>query len=110
MPSAHVGAAGPRDLMPSAHDSIPTTVGRPARVASTEADARTLTGLEAGQPTKLDLAIVRTQAKAALVGLGWKAAIAGAAIAEAVAAMQGEVVTLERLIFESLRRCPVRKG
>jgi hypothetical protein len=69
-----------------------------------------LTGLGAGTPTKLDLAIVRTQVKAALVGLGWKAAIAGAAIAEAVAAMQDEAVTLERLIFESLRRCPVRKG
>ena len=59
--------------------------------------------------TKLDIAILRTQAKAALVGLGWKSAIAHAAIAAAVGE-HGDDVTLERLIFEALRRCPVPRG
>ncbi|HSS00396.1 MAG TPA: HNH endonuclease signature motif containing protein [Kofleriaceae bacterium] len=59
--------------------------------------------------TKLDLAILETQAKAALVGLGWKPAIARVAIAAALAEL-GYNVTLERLIFESLRRCPVPKA
>jgi hypothetical protein len=49
------------------------------------------------------------QAKAALTGLGWKRAIAHAAVAAAVAE-QGPDVTLERLVFESLRRCPVPTG
>ena len=44
--------------------------------------------------------------KAALIGLGWKPAIANAAVSAAAAA-QGTEFTLERLIFESLRRCPV---
>jgi Holliday junction resolvasome RuvABC DNA-binding subunit len=51
------------------------------------------------------MAILRTQARAALTGLGWKPAIASAAVDAAVAA-QGPDITLERLIFESLRRCP----
>jgi hypothetical protein len=55
--------------------------------------------------SKLDAAIVRAQAKAALTGLGWKPAIAQAAVAGAVE-VQGAGVTLERLIFEALRRCP----
>lgn len=54
---------------------------------------------------KLDAAILRTQAKAALTGLGWKPAIAHAAVAAAAEA-QGDAATLERLIFEALRRCP----
>jgi Holliday junction resolvasome RuvABC DNA-binding subunit len=61
-----------------------------------------------GTASKLDAAILRTQAKAALTGLGWKPAIAHAAVAAAAAA-QGAGVTLERLIFESLRRCSAPK-
>jgi hypothetical protein len=53
----------------------------------------------------LDAAIVCSQAKTALVGLGWKTAIARAAVAEAAAALGGGA-TLERLIFEALCRCP----
>ena len=59
--------------------------------------------------SKLDAAIVRTEAREALVGLGWKTAVAGAAVTAATAAL-GDEVTLERLIFESLRRCPMPKG
>ncbi len=58
-----------------------------------------------GAPIKLDAAIFRTQAKEALVGLGWKPATAQAASAAASVAL-GTDATLERLIFEALRRCP----
>ncbi len=58
-----------------------------------------------GAPIKLDAAILGTQAKEALVGLGWKPAMAQAASAAASAAL-GAGATLERLIFEALRRCP----
>jgi hypothetical protein len=58
-----------------------------------------------GAPTKLDAAISCTQAKEALVGLGWKPAIAQAAVAAASTAL-GAKATLDRLIFEALRRCP----
>jgi hypothetical protein len=53
---------------------------------------------------KLETAIVRTQAKDALVGLGWRPAVAQAAVAAAFATLGAEA-TLERLIFEALRRC-----
>ncbi len=58
-----------------------------------------------GAPIKLDAAILGAQAKEALVGLGWKPAMAQAASAAASAAL-GTGATLERLIFEALRRCP----
>jgi hypothetical protein len=58
---------------------------------------------------RLGAAILCTQAKAALTGLGWKPAIAQAAVAAAAAA-RGTDVTLEQLITESLRRCPVPKA
>jgi Holliday junction resolvasome RuvABC DNA-binding subunit len=63
------------------------------------------TGAHVDATSKLDVAIVRTQAKAALIGLGWKSAIAHAAVATAAAA-GGTEMALERLIFEALRRCP----
>ncbi|HET9623401.1 MAG TPA: HNH endonuclease [Kofleriaceae bacterium] len=52
----------------------------------------------------LQTAVLRTQAKAALLGLGWKPAVAVPAIEAAMGAL-GAAPTLERLIFESLRRC-----
>jgi len=55
--------------------------------------------------SRLEAAVLRTQAKAALTGMGWKPAIAQAAVAAAVAA-QGAGSTLERLIVDALRRCP----
>jgi hypothetical protein len=58
-----------------------------------------------GAPVKLDAAIFSTQAKEALVGLGWKPAIASAAVAAASTALGAEA-TLDRLIFEALRQCP----
>jgi Holliday junction resolvasome RuvABC DNA-binding subunit len=61
--------------------------------------------IHAGAPSKLDVAVVRTQAKEALIGLGWKSAIAQAAVAAASASL-GTQAALEPLIFEALRRCP----
>ena len=57
-----------------------------------------------GAPTRLDVAVLYTEAKEALIGLGWKPAIAKAAVASASAAL-GTAPTLERLICEALRRC-----
>jgi hypothetical protein len=67
------------------------------------------TSARASGASRLDAAILRTQAKAALTGLGWKPAIAHAAVAAAAEA-QGDAATLERLIFEALRRCPTPKA
>ncbi|HEX7839809.1 MAG TPA: HNH endonuclease signature motif containing protein [Kofleriaceae bacterium] len=64
---------------------------------------------DAGATSKLEVAIVRAQAKAALIGLGWKSAIAHAAVAAAAAA-HGTEMALERWIFEALRRCPAPKA
>jgi HNH endonuclease/Holliday junction resolvase RuvA-like protein len=60
-------------------------------------------------PARLDAAILRTQAKEALVRLGWKSAIAQRAVADAMAAL-GADATIERLISEALRRCPRPTG
>jgi Holliday junction resolvasome RuvABC DNA-binding subunit len=63
----------------------------------------------AGTSSKLDAAILRTQAKTALTGLGWKPAIAHAAVTAAAAGAAPDV-TLEQLIYASLRHCPVPKS
>jgi hypothetical protein len=93
--NAHVGAVKPAASV--------TTGG--ARMIGFNSSA-SVTGVGSN---RLDAAILHTQAKAALTALGWKPAIAAAAVAAAAAA-QGAEVTLERLIFESLRRCPAPKA
>ena len=92
-PAAHPGAHV--DATPAARLS--------AHVGATPA-ARLSAHVDAA--SKLDGAIVRTQAKAALIGLGWKPTIAHAAVRAAGAAL-GTELALERLIAEALRRCPV---
>ena len=57
------------------------------------------------RPSTFGLVAVRTQARDALVGLGWKVAIAGAAVQEAYARV-GTAATIDVLIREALRRCP----
>src|SRR6185295_9283021 len=57
--------------------------------------------------TKLDATIVSTQARDALVGLGWKPAIAQAAVNEAWSHV-GPNAAVELLIREALRRCPTK--
>ena len=66
-------------------------------------------GAQEGASSKLDAAILRTQAKTALTGLGWKPAIAHAAVTAAAAGAAPDV-TLEQLIYASLRHCPVPKA
>jgi hypothetical protein len=58
--------------------------------------------------TRLDAAIMRAQTHDALVGLGWKAAIARAAV-ESAASRVGREATLDAWIREALRQCPVRR-
>jgi hypothetical protein len=107
-----VGAPGRGSIEPvTRHDAA---ILRQARAAGANTGAHV--GAAGGRPvnavcdpiapvSKLDAAILRTQARAALTGLGWKPAIAHAAVDAAVAA-RNPGLTLERLVFESLRRCP----
>ena len=55
--------------------------------------------------SKLSVVTLRTQARDALVGLGWKNVIAGAAVDEALAHVGGDP-SIDVLIREALRRCP----
>lgn len=59
--------------------------------------------------SQLDTAILRTEARAALTGLGWKAAVAHAAVERAAAAL-GADMTIEQLIFASLKECPAPRA
>ena len=68
--------------------------------------AGTLAVITAGVPAPaIDDAIVRTQARDALVGLGWKPGIARDAVSAAIAEL-GTAATLAAVIREALRRCP----
>jgi hypothetical protein len=71
------------------------------------AEARSSRGLhvDANRGSRLSAVLACTQAKQALVGLGWKPKIAAAAV-QAAAGSLGEGAALEKLIFEALRRCP----
>ena len=97
---AHVAAAD----VTSSSGNASADVGA---VRATPASAHA--GAALHRPNRLDAAICHSQAKAALVALGWKSAIAGAAVADAAFA-QGAELTLERLIFEALRRCPAPRA
>src|SRR5689334_10677624 len=77
-----------------------------AHVGASGARSSAPVGGEIETVSKLDAAILCTQARAALTGLGWKPAIARTAV-DAAVAVSGPEMTLERLIFESLRRCPM---
>lgn len=55
--------------------------------------------------SKLDAAVARAEARDALVGLGWRPAIAGGAVAAACERV-GIGAPLEMLIREALRCCP----
>jgi hypothetical protein len=118
--SAHVGATGRTGTVASAANKLDETsahvcaAARTGTVASAankldetsaHVGAAARTGTVASAAAKLDDAIVGTQAKEALIGLGWKAPIAQAAVAAARGAL-GDATTLERLILEALRRCP----
>jgi hypothetical protein len=93
--TTHVDAADVSSANTSAHVSV----GRMKIVNA---------GAHMGGSSKLDAAIFCTEAKAALTGLGWKPAIAHAAVTAAAAGAAPDV-TLEQLIFAALRHCPVPK-
>ena len=78
-----------------------------APAAGTAGSGRAHAHLDA--PSRLDVAVLRVEARAALTQLGWKPAIAQAAVTAALAA-HGTELTLEQLIFESLRRCPAPRA
>jgi hypothetical protein len=106
--SAHVGvlaapggAAGKSPMAQvSAHVGVLAAVPGGAEGKSPVAEA----SAHVGAPGNLETAIVRTQAKEALVGLGWRPSVAQAAVGAAFGTLGAEA-TLERLIFEALRRC-----
>lgn len=52
---------------------------------------------------------MRSQARDALAGLGWKPGIARTAVDEAIAHV-GIDIRIEQLIHEALRRCPRPAG
>ena len=66
---------------------------------------RDLPANDSSASSKLDKAIVREEARIALVGMGWKPMIARAAI-EAAASHVGRDAPLEIWVREALRRCP----
>jgi len=70
-----------------------------------ETGARVCARCPADEASKLDVAILRTQAKGALIGLGWKPAIAAAAVTAAAADLDAGG-TLEQWIRAALRWCP----
>jgi hypothetical protein len=61
--------------------------------------------IDRARSSRLAAVLTCTQAKEALVGMGWKPKIATAAVQAAASAL-GENVAIEKLIFEALRRCP----
>jgi hypothetical protein len=63
-------------------------------------------GTAFGGATRLDAAVMRAQARDALVQLGWKQAIARTAVDVAMSHV-GSAATLEIVIREALRRCPM---
>jgi acyl dehydratase len=108
-------------VAPEATSAVVVGAGGTADVTSSIASARAHVGARAAassianadavvhRSSRLDAAILHTQAKAALTALGWKPAIAHAAVT-AAAAVQGAGWKLEQLIFESLRRCPAPRA
>jgi Domain of unknown function (DUF222)/RuvA, C-terminal domain/HNH endonuclease len=76
-------------------------------------DQRPSSGREATEvqrpSSKLDQAIVREEARIALVGMGWKPMIARSAI-EAAASRVGRDAPLEAWVREALRHCPLPRS
>jgi hypothetical protein len=75
--------------------------------ASGQLEARRCNEPPSSASAELDATIVRTRARDALVGLGWKPSIARAAVDEAWSHV-GSDAALEPLIREALRRCPTK--
>ena len=91
------------------HRPAQASLSTDLRVAPASSTRAVENGAHVGAISKLDATTVQIQAKAALTSLGWKSPIAHAAVTAAVGAM-GNDLTLERLIFEALRRCQAPKA
>jgi hypothetical protein len=64
---------------------------------------------EPNPASRLDDAILRTQTREALVGMGWKSAIARDAV-EVAASRVGRDAPLDAWVREALRQCPIRRS
>jgi len=107
VPAGDLGRVAKTDVSAASEPTRVTTDN--AHVgAATEPSCVVTTDAHVGATSKLDAAVLRAQTKDALVGLGWKPAIAYAAVAAALTAI-GPEMTLEQLIFEALRQCPGSK-
>jgi hypothetical protein len=62
-------------------------------------------GAHGGAATKLEVAELCIEAKAAMKQMGWPPSVVQAAVRAAAAAL-GDNATLERVLIEALRRCP----
>jgi hypothetical protein len=111
---AHVDARDAQDKLahPRAAATEPANTG--AHVDARDAQDRRAhpRAMSTGKPTNcdgpaasLDIAELCVEAKVALRQMGWKPAIAQAAV-RAAASILGQDATLERVLVEALRRCP----
>ena len=104
-PTSHVGPTNRGATLTRTHPVV--AHHRPneprSHVGPTKLDA-TIRKSHVG-PTKLDETIIRTQARDALVQLGFRPAIARAAVDDACRCL-GVGAALEAVIREALRRCP----
>jgi hypothetical protein len=110
--TAHVGADKNQTDAPSVHRSSAGSARHEARLPGTQiSDAVAPSTHRSSARTahvgtaKLDMAVRREEAKAALIGLGWKSTVAGNAVTQAMATA-GPETTLEELIRLALRLCP----
>ncbi len=123
-PGAHAGApiALTEEIQPGAHAGAPIALieeiqpgarmGAPVGTSPEVEDRAPVEpvlldhpGVREEPKSQLEVAVRRAQTKDALVRLGWKPAIASAAVATAWARV-GSHATLEHLICEALRQCP----
>jgi hypothetical protein len=112
-----LGITGSRDELIVTRPNAPTSHVGPnpvqSHVGSNRADdihaEPTIERASTTSRSTLDVTITRTQARDALVGLGWKPVVARTAVDEAIAAC-GSNLSLEVLIRESLRRCPLTRS
>jgi len=89
---------------------VGTNDNQRAHVGTNASQVRAHVGTNHEPPiSRFGAVAMRTQARDALVGLGWKPGIAKAAVEEACASV-GTDAGIELLIREALRRCPKPLG
>ena len=102
----HAPATGALTIATAAHGGAATpATSSPAHGGTAAAAHAPVAPPAHGGATRLDTAVLRAQAKDALVGLGWKPGIARVAVDDACAHV-GRDATIEVVVREALRRCP----